>query len=133
MHPAGGQAGEPALKFRAPPAVTRDEDHQVGEPPPRAPGLPSSNAIFQPPYSVDHDVEVFVFGPTRRTDDEADQGRMDAQPSHQRLTVPFAIDTIHRDEDRRGPIVEHARVLETEPALQELRETSRHTKVCVSM
>src|SRR5436305_6516360 len=82
MNAPGGQAREPALEFRAPAAVTGHEDHQVGESPRRAAGFPSSNAIFQPAHGIDDDVEVFVFRPTRRTDDDADDGRMDTEPSH---------------------------------------------------
>ena len=45
---------------------------------------------------VDDDVEVFVFGPTRGTDDEAGRAADDAEASEEREAEALALAPVHR-------------------------------------
>src|ERR1700680_2616519 len=73
MDAARGQAREPAFEFGSPGAVAGDQDHEIRKAPRPARRFPAANAIFEPEHGVDDDVEVFVLGPARRTDEEADK------------------------------------------------------------
>src|SRR5436190_24064384 len=77
LNPPRRQAGEPALERAAPRAVPRHEDHQIGESASVPRPLPSADALFEPRYGLDHEIEVLVLGPARRADDEACRAAMD--------------------------------------------------------
>src|SRR6266566_3236906 len=49
------------------------------EPPPASRRLPASYPLLEPDDGLDGDVEVLVFRPARRADDEADAGAADAE------------------------------------------------------
>ena len=97
------RAGRPAKRRsnwtrRAPSPVTRID--QVGKPAPGRRRFPSANAIFEPQHGVDDDVEILVFGPARRTHDEADDASAHTEPREQRLPELLAL---ARDRAARRP------------------------------
>ena len=53
----------------------------------------------------------------------------DAQPREQRLAELFPLRALHRHERRRGPVVEHARLLDAEAALEKRRQAARDAEV----
>src|SRR5262249_51421897 len=65
-----GKPCKSALERGAGSALPGDKDDERGNPPVRTRGFPSADAIFKTQHRVDDDVEVFVFGPAGRTDDE---------------------------------------------------------------
>ena len=121
LNPPRRQPGEPPLELGAARAVARHQNHQLGESPAAVAGLPAANALLEVHDRLDDDVEVLVFGPARRADDEADGAGADAEPGEQRLAEPLAVGTLDRHERRGRPIVEHLRVLHAETGSRETR------------
>src|SRR5262245_58087322 len=105
LDPARGQTREPPLEFRAPLAVARDENDQVWKPPPAVVRLPATDAFLEISHRPDHDVKIFVFRPARRTDDEADGRRADAEAREQRLPEALPLGAVHRHEWRGGTVI----------------------------
>src|SRR6267154_721709 len=73
------QAGKPALELSAPCSIAGHKDHEIREPASFRRRLPPANALFEARHRLDDHVEVFVLGPARGTDDEADDSAADAQ------------------------------------------------------
>ena len=73
LHTPSRQPGEPPLEFLAAPAVAGYQNYELDEPAAILTRLPAADAVLQIPDGLDHDIEVFVLGPARRTDDEADR------------------------------------------------------------
>src|SRR5688572_8474253 len=88
LNPARGQAGEPPFELRPPLAIAGDQDDQIRKPALSAGGLPPANAMLERNHRIDDDVEIFVFRPARRANDEADSLAMHAEPSEERLPAP---------------------------------------------
>src|ERR1700716_1050210 len=99
VHTPRGQTGEPPLELGPPRAVAGHQDDELGKSHPRIRRLPASNPILEAHHSIDDDVEVFVFRPARRADDETHDADVNTQAGEQRLTVMLALDTLHRDKD----------------------------------
>src|SRR5437762_62269 len=79
LYAARRQPRKPALELRASRAVSRHQDHQIGEPAVRLRRFPASNPFFESKDGVDHHVEILIFGPARGTDDESNRVRVDAE------------------------------------------------------
>ena len=100
LNPARGQTGEAALELGAARAVAGDEDDEVREPAVHRRRLPPADPLLEPHDGVDHDVEILVLGPARRTHDEADGFAADAEAREQRLAETARV---RRDRSARTP------------------------------
>src|SRR5438046_7681189 len=96
LEPSGAQVDTPrrqsrkaTLEFGAPCAVARHKNHELGKSACTPDGLPAANPLLEPHHGLDRDVEVLVFGPAGRTDDEAHDGVADAEPREKRLAKPL--------------------------------------------
>jgi len=98
--PAARQRGVRTWVLRAPSPVTRMTI--VGKSPAWRRCFPAADAFFKTIHGVDYEVQIFVFRPTGRTDDERIRAKSYAQPPEQRLPEPFAFDPFNRSERRRG-------------------------------
>src|SRR5260221_5631625 len=96
MHAACRQAREAPLEFRSALAVAGHQNDQVREPSRPRQRFPPADAILEPEHGVDDDVEVFVFGPARRTHDEAHERAVNARARQERLTVALTIGPVDR-------------------------------------
>src|SRR5581483_3809396 len=92
------QAREATLELGAPLTVAADENHQIRKPSSRPRGFPSANAFLEPADGFDRQIEILVFRPTRRADDEADVGSVDPEAREQRLAKQFPLAAVHRRE-----------------------------------
>src|SRR6185436_6900665 len=119
LHAARRQPGESTLELHTTGAVAGDENHQVGKPTTRGRRLPPANPIFEPPDGFDHNIEVLVFGPARRTDDESVHAKADTEAPEQSLAKLLALHPIERHEDCRRPVVQHLHLLHAESILDE--------------
>ena len=126
-----GEPGKSPLELGAARTVAGDENHEIGEPAPRRRRFPAADPFLEPRHGVDDEAEILVFRPTRRTHDEAGGAAMHAQPREQRLAEPFPFRALHRHETRRGPVVQHARLLDAEAALEKRRQAARDAEVRV--
>src|SRR5439155_15676845 len=131
LNPACRQTRETPLEFRAARAVAGDQNDEVGEPPAANRGFPAANPLFEPHHRLDRDVEIFVFGPARRTDDEADASAADAEPSEEGLPEPLTLGAVDRREHRRRTVVKDAGVGDSESRLEKRGESARHAQVPV--
>src|SRR5437879_6596936 len=78
-------------------AVAGYVNDQLVEPPSAGLRFPAADSLFQPHDGFDHYVEILVFGPARRADDEADVAATQTKPREQRLPKSLAL----RAGDRR--------------------------------
>src|SRR6266545_1674681 len=132
LHAAGWQPGEAAFELGTAGPIAGDQHHQIWKAPPRRCRLPPADALLESRDGIDDQIEILVFGPTRRAHDKADNTGMHAESREQRLTEPFALRPLDGRERRSGTVVQHTRVLHAEPAFQESREAARDREVGVS-
>src|SRR5436190_6522285 len=109
LHAPRRQARKSPLELGAAAAVAGDENHEVGKAPRRLPCFPSTDALFEVPDGVDHQIEILIRGPARGTHNEANRRRVaDIEPHEQRLPDSLALRAIDWRERGRRPIVEDA-------------------------
>src|SRR4029077_7608907 len=106
LYAACRQPGDSALELPPAGAIAGDENHQVGKSPTRGRRLPAANPIFEPPDRFDHHIEILVFGPARRKNDESVHTKADAKTPEQPLAKLLALHPIERHEDCRWPVVQ---------------------------
>src|SRR5206468_10069628 len=73
LNAAGGQSGESPFEFSAPYAVAGHENHQIGKPARRLPRFPTADPILEMTDRFDHEIEILVGRPARRTNDECNR------------------------------------------------------------
>src|SRR5262249_51633646 len=105
------------------------ENHEVGEPPSAPRGFPTADPFLETHDRFDHDIEIFIFRPTGRTDDEADVAAANAEPRKERLPKSLALGSVDWRERFRGSIVDHRRVRHAEPGLEKRRQAARDAQV----
>src|SRR5262245_5120547 len=91
LDPARRQPREPAFELHTAGTVAGDQNHQVRKPSARRRRLPPANPVFEPPDRFDDHIEVLVFGPARRTDDQPAYAEAHAKTPEQSLTKLLAL------------------------------------------